>query len=360
MSANGLWHETFAQESSVTDTFPGLAPPLHCEDCHPTAGYTVGHKNGAVDWNFGVGRVHPYATTGSYVTTGRTPLVPTDNTPAHGLYGQCQNVYCHSTGQSSPPGGAPTYASPTWGNVASGRCGTCHPTGPGDSMYGAGPSIATGSHLVHVDNTATQYMIACVTCHSDDPTTGGCVPCHGFFGPPTIHVDGKVQVTMGVSWNYGYYGAARVPLNAALTIFDNTGTNGPSTDTNFAAMGADGIYGRCWGGANLYCHSDGRGGAPRINPAGWGGVQAAAKDCSYCHGGGRTSSSPIATGSHLKHIQGNMACGKCHGGTMGLAADNVITVYDNHVNTVKDVLFPDGGSYDGNPASPTYGTCSNT
>jgi predicted CxxxxCH...CXXCH cytochrome family protein len=65
----------------------------------------------------------------------------------------------------------------------------------------------------------------------------------------------------------------------------------------------------------------------------------------------------MATDSHLKHINANIACGKCHVGTVSVSSDNAVTVFDNHINGARNVAFGGGvgGTYDG-----VNKTCSGT
>jgi len=307
---------------------------LACSNCHDVTGYATtsfagNHKNGFVDWSF-AGAPNPFGTSPAYSVASGSRAPTDDNTAAgHPSWGGCSNLYCHSTVQASPPSGGTgvTYTGPAWDNALTGQCGTCH---AGDGVSGNLTLMATGTHGPHL---ASGYAIACTACHTGAGTG------------TTAHADMTIQVPMGDgSWR-------SYTLTAGTTIYDRAAS--PGTDNANAAPGA--AYGRC---SSIPCHSDGNGGAPRINPAIWGDTQAAATNCTYCHGGSASTGAAISTGSHTRHIlDKGFACGKCHAGTVSTSSDNTITGYANHLDGQKTVQFSAevGGTYD-NAAK----TCSST
>jgi hypothetical protein len=70
----------------------------------------------------------------------------------------------------------------------------------------------------------------------------------------------------------------------------------------------------------------------------WTQVGAGQAACGTCHG------RPPATGRHAKHISEGKICADCHAGTV--RPDGTI-IPDLHVNGVKDVVFRNGGRFDG-------------
>jgi predicted CxxxxCH...CXXCH cytochrome family protein len=344
---------------------------MDCTNCHPNQVGNNNHKSGYYDWSFSAAP-NPYTgnTPSTSVPTGTQAPTDGDTGAGHRAYVTCGNVYCHSTVQTSPPGGTPTYRAPRWDNSGTGVCGTCHDVGwrtigglHGSHNNDGGPQISTGSHLTHVNSTS--YAISCDTCHgSGNGGVGGgsgCSQgCHFTLSP--VHSDGQVRITMGRSWTTP---GRNIVLTDNLTIFDNTGTHGSGTDDRGAAIGADGTYGACWGGANLYCHSNGAGGAPLVNPARWGQTNTT---CTYCHD--RQGPSTNLSTRHRKHTDNtaltgyNFTCDECHAGTVANDSRTTLSVVDNHVNGTIDVAFgttlkattvPIGGAY-------TQGTdnCANT
>jgi predicted CxxxxCH...CXXCH cytochrome family protein len=129
-----------------------LAAGYACNVCHvDTAGSATAlqpgargttHVNGAVDVAFATG----YNLGNALLGAGSYNSVD----------GSCA-VFCHSDGQGN-------FASPAWGDAASGACGSCHAV--------AGENLS-GSHAVHVD--ATGANIGCSVCHGAGAQCG--IPC---------------------------------------------------------------------------------------------------------------------------------------------------------------------------------------
>ena len=323
---------------------------MACSRCHDVTGYsaatlTGNHKNGFVNWSF-AGAPNPAgypAVPGNAYSVATGSAAPTDDNASagHRAWGTCANVYCHSIVQTATGGPltgvAGQYATASWDNATTGQCGSCH-NDDLNTPGGTGVPMASGSHAPHL---APGYGMACDACHTGNGT-----------GHAT-HADGIIEVPMGdLAWRV-------YTLTAAATVFDRAAA--PGVDNANKTPGA--AVGRC---STIPCHNDGRAvpGAPRVSPAVWGDTQAASANCTYCHGGNRgTGAAAMATDSHPKHVSGaNLACGKCHAGTVAAASDNVITAYDNHVNGVRNVVFPSdvGGTYDNNQRTCTATYCHGT
>ncbi|KIH77896.1 Geobacter sulfurreducens CxxxxCH...CXXCH domain-containing protein [Geoalkalibacter ferrihydriticus] len=160
-----------------------LAAGYACNVCHvDTAGSATAlqpgargttHVNGAVDVAFATGYNLGNALLGAGSFNSGD--------------GSCA-VFCHSDGQGN-------FASPAWGDAASGACGSCHAV--------AGENLS-GSHAVHVD--ATGANIGCGTCHGAGAHAGShaghvdgaltvdgdaCNACHGVESPEILLVWGN-------------------------------------------------------------------------------------------------------------------------------------------------------------------------
>ena len=228
-------------------------------------------------------------------------------------YGNCSNLYCHSTGQSTTGASPATFQTVTWNSGAL-TCGSCH-----QNMDSS--AAATGSHTKHAQGTVN---LACATCHNGYTETGVAA---------ATHVDNQINLTFsgtgaGTSYSQGLAGAVQ---------------NG---------------YGNC---TTSPCHSSGQNATGNL-PASYATVTwgATATGCGICHVDFDTSAA--ATGSHTKHAQGaeNMACAFCHGGyteTSYAAA--------THLNSNINLSFTSyaaGANYSQGASHPVgngYGNCSN-
>ncbi|MRR52333.1 MAG: CxxxxCH/CxxCH domain-containing protein, partial [Rhodocyclaceae bacterium] len=213
--------------------------------------------------------------------------------------GQCNNVYCHSNAQNNGGTGI-TYRQPTWGNAASGACGTCHGT-----THHGGAEIATGSHTKHFTSMVYTSPGRCVICHDVGalPFDGSCNnSCHT---ATSKHVNYKVDLAFPS--NFG-----------ASAVYNGTAKPG------------DG-YNTC---SNISCHYN------TTTPA-WG--TATPLGCVGCH----SLAVLMASGAHAKHISAtavptlynytanrstaaeyNFGCSNCH----PLSSTN-------HYNTVINVTL---------------------
>lgn len=203
------------------------------------------------------------ATNGTYAGQA-TPYAKDPGT----AYGQCSNVYCHSTVQSGATGtGAPTYRSPTWGNAATGACGSCH---DGDNGHTFGAVMATGSHTIHLSKSygGTSNVMKCVICHNISGQTmalgQGCDSTFCHNAAPGKHANGSIDISInpyyGVS---GIYNGSQIP---------RAGFNSCS---------------------NVSCHFT------TTTPA-WG--TATHIDCFGCH----TLAKLMTSGAHSKHISNSL------------------------------------------------------
>jgi predicted CxxxxCH...CXXCH cytochrome family protein len=323
-----------------TDTTPVWDDPATgaCGTCHgataanpPTKGSHGKHATQYLDgYNYPCGLCHKDPSEdGSLHVNNKSEVVFSSDAKTNGgiysgsqtmldAYGTCTNVYCHSTIQSSPPGGAPTYrTTPTWGVNNSLGCGGCH------DYY---PQLASGSHQKHFEYPESQ---ACYPCHnwtnSDDP----CLACHD---ASTIeprrdkHANGSIEVSFAPKYSGSY-----------------SGTPQPG----------DG-YGSC---SNTYCHSNGTsvsaGTIPGNTPPTWG---SGSLPCNSCHGypPDYANGSPKAN-SHPAHADAGITCDKCHYATT--TDGSTIADTSSHVNKAYD-LQPGSGVSFTYTYSPSGGSCS--
>ncbi len=258
-------------------------------------------------------------------------------------YGNCATVYCHSTVQSTPPGGAITYTSPTWGNAATAQCGSCH---KGDGIQGLRNIMDSGTHPAHVSAVTVTGAIVypCATCHE------------GRGAGSLSHADKSIDVSIAA-----YYGG------------NYSGTTAPGD-----------AYGQC---GNVYCHSTVQGisdptQTPIYKLPTWGQSFTGTCGLGACHAVGfphtEDASSPtyslLTTGSHAKHLKykfdqlGN--CEACHFKTGNCQDCHVMHGYESHVDkqivVSFDPQFPalptggGGGIYSGDSVPQTpYGSCTN-
>lgn len=94
----------------------------------------------------------------------------------------CNNIYCHSSGQSASGGSStPVYSTATWGDPTTGACGGCHKTIAG-TRFGR---IDTGSHTAHLNAGGIQ----CGNCHTGADG--------GTSYSSANHVNGQIDVANG-------------------------------------------------------------------------------------------------------------------------------------------------------------------
>ena len=292
-----------------------------CATCHGAMpANEASHVDGSVAWSISTTDQRTnggtYKGTASGATGGLAPS---------GTYGSCTSLYCHSNG--NPVGGTIAYQTPTWGNSASGACGTCHGV-----LNTSAP--ASASHAKHV-GSAAGYQFSCSKCHSGTVTATANSTVQPSISSTTLHVNNVKDVAFD---SFNGSASAYTP-GAACT--------------------------------NLYCHSNGTGatgqtgdvralGAPATAPL-WSGSTI---NCGSCHGAdatGRpayTNGSPKAN-SHQLAKHSSLTCDKCHNATT--TTGNTITNPANHVNKVYDVVAQGTSPYTFTYSyASTGGSCSTT
>ncbi|WP_306532905.1 CxxxxCH/CxxCH domain-containing protein [Geobacter sp.] len=306
----------------------GLGASQQCARCHAvtaTGSMTIAeysrHVNKQVEVAFGTSTS---AASGTYATQTATPASPAQKAPGSAV-GQCENVYCHSTGQGDGGTWPPTYRTPTWGTASTGICGTCHGIqkthGNGAGFYiGTATPLTTGSHAKHLSFImGFSGAEKCTACHAYtltglSPTTCSSVVCHTGDLVQTSHPNYAINV--GIP---DYYGA--------------------SASYSGTAKPGDG-YGSC---SSNYCHSDGKATPTTYATPTWG--NAASGACGTCHG--VTAAATPASVPHGKHMGSanpyRFACAECHSGKVQVTANSTtapaFTNLTSHVNKVRNVKF---------------------
>ncbi len=294
-----------------------------CAACHaytltgytPNAcGSTICHSlmpQKHANYEINVGIPDYYGASASYSGTTR---------PGDG-YGSCSTVYCHSDGLATPV----SYAAVTWGNPASGACGTCH------GVTAAAPP-ASVPHLKHM-GAANQYRYACAECHSGKVQVTADSTIVPAFTNLTSHVDKIRNVKTDASNPFGTYSSATQSCR------------------------------------NMYCHSTGNisvaaGSLPAVYNGKvyarqtWSGTVS----CNSCHGRSTSNGMPdyangkmgsMSSNSHPKHVTSSaLACVECHEKTTKTGTTIRTTFPSKHVDgTNHDVFFnlsglSPGGTYD--------------
>lgn len=304
---------------------------INCVRCHKasvtdsnTIGTYANHVNKLVNVSFD-------STTTAVIGTARYNGVIAPMTKAPGsAYGQCTNLYCHSTVQGAGGVGAPAnYGTPTWG--ASAVCNGCHREGGGHggvAADGSSAPIASGSHTKHLSYSygLSGSSIKCVVCHKWDASKtldDDCANCHG-TPQYAKHVNYQVNVAFDSTFGAGTYNGTLKP--------------------------GDG-YSNC---ANTYCHSNGTsvssGSVPANTSVNWGTAGPLA--CNSCHGNATygsdyrkgaplySSGSPKgnAHGSHIRTgtLSGDyMQCYNCHASTTRNSTSIANTA--NHINRTYNI-----------------------
>ncbi|UWZ79944.1 CxxxxCH/CxxCH domain-containing protein [Geoalkalibacter halelectricus] len=165
--------------------------------------------------------------------------------------GSCA-VFCHSDGQGN-------FASPTWGDAASGACGSCHAVSGQDLSGSHGVHVAplganigcaachgagadTGAHAGHVDGALTVDHETCNSCHGveseeiilvwGNAESADCMTCHT-GAQTTVYVD-RDGVERSASAMSAYYAAGHGGVAAPQRCRDCH-----STEFDADHMGAD-------------------------------------------------------------------------------------------------------------------------
>ncbi len=237
-----------------------------------------------------------------------TPLTPLSGLMAntkHSGGNQAANMDCESCHKHADTGGSFRAVS---------SCTTCHGQPPPGADNSAGANYfyneAVTPHQKHAG--ASAYQIGCRICHNK-------------------YTDSTYHNTSPKSYQSIFFD---VSVARGVSAYDNSTLS-------------------C---ANIYCHSDGRGGNPNVVPQWMTPGNATGRitlDCAGCHNGdGVTLPQRMSSGAHTTHLNNGYTCSACHVNTV--SDDNVTlnpsTGIANHVNYAVNVTIK--SAYD-NDAIPT-------
>lgn len=280
----------------------------HTGGTHPTGSQGVNYAEVGFNITWATG----YETNGAYTTNYNG----NDTTDTRGQKistdGQCNNIYCHSSGIA--PGAAnPTYVSNVAWNSTAPDCSFCH---------GAPP--ASNAHVKH----ATTYSMGCTECHQ------GTVSNNTTIADKSKHAN----FINDVAWKTGGYNI---------------------DGSNYETGGAD----TC---SNIYCHSQGKANSNPYNNGGntplttpdW--KVSLGTECIGCHSGDASAGGGaqfMNSNKHAAHVSNstvigvNFTCDKCHSATVSTGTNRTIGTPANHVNKQVNVTFtalnPSPAAYDG-------------
>jgi len=291
---DGLFPGTHARHAGYSTAASKRQYKYACTKCHPSSGYTNSHQSGFKN-------ITGSSLPGASYSPGRK--VPNTNNPG---FGNCSNIYCHSSGRGGGLMGMAQYSSSKWGGQET--CLGCHGgrSTAGPNYYPArsvGNFSLSTTHSQHLKYPAAN--INCQICHSKTVTDA--YTLKNYTGVQR-HNNGVRDVTFSSAVSYGTYTSYKS---------QETGSNGTSRTCN-----------------NISCH----GGKTR-SP--WSASTTNnSNTCVHCHGingtisgadnrvfspGFRkqgtstdqlTSSADIRVGSHFKHLSSvymkNIKCNECH------------------------------------------------
>ncbi len=322
--------DTGGFQGSHRDHMKGAANAATCAHCHPGAeSYRSGHRDGLIKLSSAINdspQITQYPA--ASIFNNRTSAFRQTATPA---LGSCSSVNCHFEA-----------ATPVWGSdPAALSCSSCHGSPPGD-----------GSHLRKHDQYLGSDAASCGYCHGE----------HSTFDHATS--------------------AGKRPLTVRFARFPNTGgsyTGDVSYPDYLPSQHAGDRNGTC---IDTACHSDGRGGPPRMTLS-WSDSRSST--CYSCHGGRTVDSTPancaaifgvwsssgyctpdltISSNGHHRLVGPQWIrkypCSYCHSATAD--ASGTIIDHTRHVNGAKDVVIDSRWNIDGRPAAsydPATKVCNN-
>lgn len=285
---------------------PPDADKQSCAKCHAgSETYVASHRDGDIQLAGNINNSPRQAVYNniSAVLGNRTTLI---RQTVNDHLSTCSNVNCHFN-----------RTTPVWGKSLQfsvpGDCSACHGAAPSDGSH---PSTS-GSGRKHGEYYGTG--------------TDSCRYCH------PVHVGFSHATSVG-----------KRPLAVQFAVFPNSSGQYSGDVTYPLFLDNSARNGNC---SSLYCHSNGRGGAPLSLPQ-WGGT---IDGCRGCHGTAGESSLSGAHASHTKGPQPAFVCERCHGAT----TSGSITIKDvsKHLNRIRDVAFTESGSYNAQEKSCSSTLC---
>ena len=233
-----------------------------------------------------------------------------------------------------------------------GLCDLCH------ESQGARATTDSwnGAHRTHTDNA--QYGFACKQCHTWTGTSSRATHKNDSAATQYAEVAFDNQATSGwltiqyaTAFQYEYRSIYNNPYTggAAAPTYTSGADNGTLDLRQGTVRWTNGSCGNVW------CHSNANplqvvqgafGVSNQYRGASWVD-NSLGTTCTGCHGGDRTSGAIIGDNTtptngsiaHLKHVNGNIGCYKCHYNTVATANNRQVDNVSSHVNASKDVVF---------------------
>ncbi len=355
---------------------------LACASCHGATAVGGAHVDGKVAVNLsGLSGASPAYSGGNTAAPARTAA-----------YGNCSNMYCHSSIQGAGGTAAPTYYPVQWGAANTG-CAMCH----------ADAGLNTGSHLKHITANTSTNAYACAACHGSFSSglvthangtinismatgtyAGDAIPanatgfsnctvtCHGTAPTPNW---GSGPLNTNCSGCHGTRSSGLTVPHAAHLNFPAAGAafactdchaNVISNDTTVSAAGktlhintfsnvsgafapktqaATGAFTQASAACSTSsCHSNGKGGAAILTTLAW---NATTITCGACHGtpgspallSGMPTPDALGVNAHVKHLPtaDTTKCVLCHDSTVN--GTNAIIAGSKHLDKTRNVSF---------------------
>lgn len=327
-AAGGLFMNTYSHASHINNAAV-IGNNLTCDVCHSatvaagqsrTIGTASNHANKVINVAF------TSLNSGSSYSGSGVP---------GGLAGNCNNLYCHSIGNTTVPigqlpgGAASIYSNPSWNGSGIG-CNGCHgrttSSGYPDYTSGAAGSSSANSHVKHAGTAGYD----CSACHYSVTTNGTAIN-----GSATqAHIDKNLQ------------------------------------DVVFASTYGGNYTGNVKTCSTVYCHSNVQAAGGNAGPTSYGSPvwgNNTAMGCGSCHTD-MSITSDLTLGTHQRHTNANDSrvpeyqCSMCHGTSY---TKTTVSYPGPHANGMIDTTFTGqaaGTVYSqagsNTPGAGGYGTCS--
>ncbi|UFS70324.1 CxxxxCH/CxxCH domain-containing protein [Geomonas sp. RF6] len=231
-----------------------------------------------------------------------------------------------------------------------GVCQGCHVVPP------AGYSAVKG--ITYPIEHDLSSAAVCVNCHAHNNSkgsfSGSCSSCHGYPPAPaaagyaTLDENRSPHLIHAGVGGYGYgCDECHKGYSHNTHTYQDVFLMKEATKAGLAAS-YDGASRSC---SQVYCHSNGNGAAGNVAAPVWGDTPGSlGADCSGCHGGNKTSSTPINTNAHRAHTNSDsvlgvsFGCVECHANVV--LNDRSIKNRQLHVNGFKDYSGEKAGRHD--------------
>jgi len=265
-----------------------------CTRCHPGTGYTNSHQNGFKN-------ITGSSLPGNRYSAGKR--IANTNSPS---FGNCSNIYCHSTGRAAGMGQV-QYSSARWGGTKT--CLACHGgrNGSNNPARSVGNFTLSTSHSQHLKYVYTDMN--CQICHAK--TAISATALKNFTGVQR-HANGvrDVNFTNLAYASYTSYKSTEAGSSANTKVCTNTSCHGGRTRSAWSAtaQNSDHSCTHCHGTSGTSAATPNSGYNRRFFAPGWN-KQGTSTDQT-------ASSNDFRVGSHFTHLSSvymrNIKCNECH------------------------------------------------